>query len=410
MVLDDYHPDLIGFTATTVKIKSVFKLAAIAKEKNPAIYTVLGGHHSQLFAREILDQNRDIDFIVLGEGEVTFQALLQTLSAHDLNGLETIAGLCFRKGTSVVLNKTRNFIENLDGLPWPAPCYYFENNVYHKLPINAIMASRGCPFACHYCATNSIWQRKVRMRSPVNVLNEIKSIIAEQKERYFSFYDDCFTLNKKWLNEFCDLLVSQHVRINWQCITSANLLDEDIFKKIVRAGCVKINVAIESGSERILKIANKNLDLSVIKGVFKLAKKFGISTAAYIMLGFPGETEEDIRLTQKIMREVRPHWVYCNVLMPLPGTVFYDHCVADRLIDPNSAWAGDSVRNIIANYTRNLPDKQFYELVDETFGISYTINTHFWNLVRRAPIAAYFKNPTRFLRDVKRTLEYMKWK
>lgn len=408
-ILLNYKPDIVGISTLSVKVKSAFKLAEIVKKVNKNIITVFGGHHSQIFVKEILEKVADIDFIVLKEGEGTMLELANELQKKSSARFDNIAGLAYRDNKeNIIFTEPRPLIEELDNLPYPSPCYYYSKGKFIKLPIPSVMASRGCPYNCNYCASNNMWGRRVRFRSPQDVISEIKYIIANQKERFLSFYDDCFTLNKKWLMEFCGLIIKEKLKINWQCITSINLVDEEVFKKIIQAGCVKVNIGIESGSERILKIANKNISLDVVRRIFKLAKKYKISTTAYIMLGFPTETEYDIRLTQKIIKEIKPNWVYCNVLIPLPGTAFYNWGVANKIIDPTNAWQGDTIKNIIMNITDTMPDEKFFQLVDETFLFCYKINSNLFNLLKRLPIKQYFINPFSVFSDMKRAIRYIK--
>jgi len=403
-----FRPQIVGISTISVKIRSVLKLSEIIKQIDSGISVVLGGHHSQIFAKELLDNASAVDFIVMGEGEETALELAEELGRGSKR-FDSIRGLAFREGSGKVkINEARPLIKDLDILPPPEHCHYYDRGRFIPVPKISIMSSRGCPYSCHYCATNNIWRMSVRWRSPENVAAEIKGILANQKEKYLSFYDDCFTLDKAWLLKFCEIIIKEKIRINWQCITSLNLMEEEIFSHIVKAGCIKVNFAIESGSQRILESANKRIRLDNVKKIFTLAKKYKISTAAYIMLGFPGETEEDIRLTQAIIREVKPNWVYCSILMPLPGTKYYEICLKDKLLDPESAWRGETLKRTIMNFTGTIGDQRFFELVDETFYFCYKINTNWINLIKRMPVRNYLVNPLNILKDVRRTFEYIK--
>lgn len=409
--IQDFNPRLVGLTTSTLKIKSVFKCLEIVKKVNPGIRLVLGGHHSQIYAREILQNVREVDYVVLGEGEETLLALVNELAKTTHPSLNSIDGLAYRdENANIILNKRRAFISNLDALPYCAPAEEYTSGKFVPLPMIAVMGSRGCPYDCNYCATNNMWQRRVRRRSAKNVAAEIESIIATQKERFISFYDDCFTLDKKWVLEFCDILIKEKIKISWQCITSVNLLDDVVLRKIIEAGCNKINIAIESGSSRILKSANKHIDLENIKKMFTMAKRYKISTTAYIMMGFPTETRQDILLTQKIIVETKPNWVYCNVLIPLPGTKFFTQCVEQKLIDPTLAWRGEGIDEIIKNYTGTMSDEEFFALVDETFQLCYKINSRMSNLLKRVSFRRYFSNPVSLLTDFKKARDYIKCK
>jgi len=408
-VLKLYKPNMVGISTSTIKVKSAFRLLEIIKRVDERIVTVLGGHHAQVFAKEILENVKELDFVILGEGEQTILELVNALERSPQADLHVIEGLVHKDNNcTVFFNSRRPLIDDLNTLPFPDHCYYYSGAKFVRIPIMAVMASRGCPYSCNYCSTNNIWQRRVRMRSPRTFVEEIKVSIKNQKERFLSFYDDCFTLNKKWLLEFCDIMIKEKVQINWQCITGVNLLEEAVFRKIVQAGCRKINLGIESGSERILKLANKNIDLDTVRSIFRLAKKYNISTAAYIMIGFPTETEYDIRLTQRIIKEIHPNWVYCNVLIPLPGTPFYDLCLGLKLLDSAKAWRGDTVKNIVMNFTNVMSDDEFLRLVDETFTICYRINRNIVNLIKRTPLKQYMVTPSLIFSDLKRTVQYIR--
>jgi radical SAM superfamily enzyme YgiQ (UPF0313 family) len=404
----DYKPRLVAISMTSVKAKSAFKLANIIKSIDSSITVVLGGHHPQIFAEDILRNVKQADFIVLNEGEQTLLELANELEKNNRR-LNDIRGLVFRNGSGdIVFNRPRPLINDLDTLPLPDYCYYYDHGKFIRLPKAAIITSRGCPYQCSYCATNNIWQRKVRRRSPGNVIEEIKTILSQQKEKFLTIYDDCFTQDKRWIAEFCQAIIDQKIKFNWQCITDVNLLEEEIFRKIVQAGCVKINIGVESGSKRILEHANKNINLENVKRIFRLAKKYRISATAYIMVGFPTESKDDILLTQQFIKEIRPDWVYCNVLIPLPGTGYYDWCQARHLMETESAWRGDTIKNIIMNFTGNLTDQEFFKLIDQTFRLCYKINTNIINLIKRAPLKSYIFNPGSALSDIKHALQYIK--
>jgi anaerobic magnesium-protoporphyrin IX monomethyl ester cyclase len=412
-------PDVVGISSITIKMPSVIRLANIVKECNPEALVVVGGHHAQLFPKEILQNINAIDLIVKGEGEETFLEIVEirnnipSLSKFLSNkSLSFISGIYFRdENGNISETEERLLIDNLDDLPYPENAIYIKSNQHSQVtPINYIISSRGCPFNCKYCATNNIWKRKIRYRSVNNVIAEIQMRINNQNDYYFYFYDDCFTLNRQWLKEFSQMLIINKLKINWSCITSPSLVDEEIFKDIVEAGCKKINIAIESGSERILRHCNKNINLDYVRTVFHLAKKYNLSTTAYIMLGFPTETEEDIRKTQSIIRELKPNWVYANVLIPLPGTDYFNWVVKNKLIDLEKAWSGRYLPHLQMNYTGTIKDDRFNQLVDETYDICFKINRSVSNIIKRLPIRHYLKNPIEIITDCRKFVNWRKKK
>jgi anaerobic magnesium-protoporphyrin IX monomethyl ester cyclase len=411
--------DVVGISSITMKMPSVIQLANIVKECNPDTMVVVGGHHAQLFPKEILQNISAIDLIVKGEGELTFlqivearnnmPSLSQFLSSKSLS---LIPGIYFKdENDNITETEERLLIDNLDDLPYPESAIYIKNNQHTQVaPINFILSSRGCPFNCKYCSTNNIWKRTTRFRSVHNVISEIQMRIRQQNDYYYYFYDDCFTLNRQWLKEFTQTLIKNKIKINWSCITSPSLVDEEIFKNIAEAGCKKINIAIESGSERILRHCNKNISLDYVRTVFHLAKKYNLSTTAYIMIGFPTETEEDIRKTQSIIRELKPNWVYANVLIPLPGTDYFNWVVQNKVIDLGKAWSGRYLPHLQMNYTGTIKDDRFNQLVDETFDICFKVNRGISNVMKRLPIRQYLKNPNKIIADFRKFINWRKIK
>lgn len=409
-------PEIVGISCVTVKMKSVLKVARIIKNYSLDIKVVLGGHHSQIYAKDILNNCLDVDFIIKGEGEESLVELADLLEKQKLkNGsnleesLKNIDGLVFRDDLGKACeNRPRSFISNLDSLPYAESAKYYKNERLINLPLSSIMTSRGCPYQCSYCATNQIWQRNIRRRSVENVINEIEYRISEQNIREFNFLDDCFTMNKNWILEFCNLILRKNISINWSCISSISFIDETLFGLIVRAGCNKINLGIESGSERILELCNKHLNLNHARKIFDYARKYRISTTAYFMMGFPTETKDDIKKTQELICELKPNWVYMNIWIPLPGTTFFDWAVKKGLIDVKSAWSGDIYESLQFNYTNMISDEALNQLVDEAYELCYKINKKMVNILKRIPFKAYIKKPHKAILDMKKFADWVR--
>ena len=408
----EISPQVVGISCVTVKMKSALMMAKIIKEVNPDIKVILGGHHAMLYAEEILRYCTNIDIIALGEFDY---GLVEVVNALEKNSgtlyekLCNIPGLCLRNQQDTIISTgVRELISSLDTLPFPESACYYQNSDIRVLPLTSMIASRGCPYQCTYCATTNLWGRGVRWRSPENFFNEIKYRIRTYNMRNFNFFDDCFTLNKEWVVELCDRIIKDKVSINWSCISSINLIDESLFKKIVEAGCIKINLGVESGSERIARLAKRTVKMEKIRQVFNYAKKYNISTAAYFMIGFPTETVQDIRETQRFIGELSPNWAYVNVLIPLPGTEMFRMCVDTGLIDKKMAWCGDLYRGLQTNYTGVINDSKFNELVDETFTLGFRNNKRISNLFRRVPIRQYTAKPAKIYSDTKKLISWMR--
>jgi len=410
-------PEIVGISCVTVKMKSVLKITRIVKNYSPGTKVILGGHHSQIYANEILNNCADVDFVIKGEAEQTLLEVADALEkeksgitgSYPEKSLRDIDGLVFRDSSGRVCeNKPRALISDLDCLPNAESAKYYKNNELINLSLSSIMTSRGCPYQCSFCATNQIWHRKVRRRSVSNVIDELEYRIERDNIHEFNFLDDCFTINKDWITELCESLLSKNLSINFSCISSINFIDENLFKLIVRAGCNKINLGIESGSERILKLCNKKVDLNDAKKIFEYTRKYRISTTAYFMMGFPTETEEDIRKTQQCIHQLKPNWVYMNILIPLPGTKLFDWAVNEGLIDTRSAWSGDMYKNLQFNYTNTIDNELFNKLVDENYELCYKINKRIRNVLKRIPLKAYVKKPHKAVLDMKKFADWVR--
>jgi len=407
-----YSPNIIGISCITLKMKSVLMMARIIKEIDSEILIILGGHHATVYAEEILKKDNNIDIIALGEFDFGIVEVVNAIAKGNgslYEKLRNVPGLCIRNHENRIIKTENNkYIENLDEIPFPESAYYIEKSCVKNLPLTSMMASRGCPYKCGYCATTNIWGRKVRRRSPENVIKEIKYKIKTYNVHFINFYDDCFTTDKSWIIELCERITKDKIAINWACISSVNLVDEVIFNKIVQAGCIKINLGVETGSDRISKLIRRTVKKETIRQVFGYAKKYRVSTAAYFMIGFPTETLEEIRETQRFIYELSPNWVYVNVLIPLPGTEIFRICVDEDLIDEKEAWCGELYKDLQTNYTGTMSDNKFNELVDETFALCFKINKRPLNLFRRLPIREYIGNPARIFADSRKLISWKK--
>ena len=191
---------------------------------------------------------------------------------------------------------------------------------YTSEDMGLIMTSRGCPYGCTYCSTDT---RRVSYRSIDNVLKEIRLVKEKYGTSQFSFKDDSFTVNRKRVEDLCDRLIKEKFNINWECNTRVNLINDDLLLKMKRAGCNSIKVGIESGSERVLKEMNKGITHDQVRNAAKLFRKVGIHWTGYFMMGVPGETVEDVYKTLDFMYEVKPDFASIGVYEPFPGTPMF---------------------------------------------------------------------------------------
>lgn len=409
-VLEDYKPDLVGITAMTTKFGSVLKTAEVVKKHNPRCKVVVGGSHPTFLPEQTL-KSKDIDMIVRGEGERTFLELIKSIENN--SDLKAVQGISFKRDGSIIHNQSREFIENLDQIPFPARGLLMNQKSYTSEDVGVIMTSRGCPFHCSYCC--HMWQKKVRNRSIDNVIKEIKEVKQQYGTRQFEFKDDTFTLNRKRIIQLCEELISEKLKVNWGCTTRANLIDEELIKKMKKAGCNIIKLGIETGSEKILKDTKKGVTFEQMREAAKLLNKHNLFWSGYFMVGIPTETEEDIRKTCEFMEELNPHYAGLGVYNPFPKTELFEQGVRMGLLQPEvnldhffNTNAKDYFFVDPSKRVAGIDKREFDRLVTFLMTEFHKHNTKLSNIIRRgwARRLTYYKEPKLMLSDIKKALRW----
>lgn len=269
------------------------------------------------------------DFVLTGEAEHTLLELVQTLSSGG-EGLEKIAGLVYRESGGVVKTQKRSVIKELDSLPLPAwdiidmepyRVMWMKNAGYFSLNI---ATTRGCPYKCNWCA-KPIYGNRYNVRSPENVVAEIKLLQEQISFEHIWFCDDIFGLKPGWVQEFSRQLSKEDINIRFKIQSRADLLlQEDYVSSLAAAGCEKVWMGAESGSQKILDAMDKGITVGQIREAVYLLKKHRVKPCFFIQFGYLDETEEDIEATIQLIEELLPHEIGISVSYPLPGTKFYE--------------------------------------------------------------------------------------
>lgn len=332
-------PDVVGFQIFSHDLRSLEKSLEIIKKYNPKITVVAGGPHPSGLPEETLRDFPKLDFAFKGESEIGFPYLLKRINKKKSfnNSLGKIPGLIWRKNLNKIVVNQQIFPKNLNKLGFPAwdllkPQEYPDapQGIFFKnLPIASIMATRGCPFECTYCAGKTVTGKKIRTRSINNVISEIELLYREYGIREIHILDDEFTINKKYVREFCKKLLSKDFKISWCCPNGVRLdtLDLNTLRLMKKSGCYYITVGIESGSDKILSLMKKGLSIKVIKKQVQLIKKSGLDANGFFILGYPDETEKDIKKTIRFAKNLGLKRVIFSNLLPLPGTEVYKNLI-----------------------------------------------------------------------------------
>ncbi|OGW46083.1 MAG: hypothetical protein A2Y66_00525 [Nitrospirae bacterium RBG_13_41_22] len=325
--IKDFSPDFIGISSTTVAFHRALGVAGIIKKRFPHTPIILGGPHITSNVEHAMSFE-DFDYGVIGEGEITALDLLNALSKK--KSVKDIPGIAYRdENRKVIMTPKRDFITNLDMLPFPAydliqdiKLYTPPPSNYKTLPVINIITSRGCPNQCTFCDRN-IFGQKYRERSAENVFEEIKYLWKTYHIREVAFVDDTFLINKRRIHRLFELLNREGLHFPWTCMARINNVNFEFLQFLKKNGCWNIAFGIESGDEDILKVIKKNISLSNVKQVIDWCDKLKIKTKGFFIVGHPLETIETIDKTITFACSLKLDAVVVTVNTPIPGSQQY---------------------------------------------------------------------------------------
>jgi anaerobic magnesium-protoporphyrin IX monomethyl ester cyclase len=320
------HPDVVGFSCTTSSFLEGYAIAERVKEQRPGIRIVFGGAHACTSGPSLLDSFPAVDFLVIGEGEVTFAELVSS----GFRNVAAIPGIGFRRDGLGELSSVRENIPDLDALPFPAyhllPDFPRRSNLplfsYPKAPNTSIISSRGCPYQCSYC-DRSVFSRGFRFNSPEYIVEHLRYLEKDFGIRHVFFYDDLFTFDRSRVERFCTLMEEKRVRVSYNCIARLEHVDEELLSLLKRSGCWQVNFGIESGDPDILSKHRKLYELDQVGKKLKMVKDAGMRVKGLFMMGFPGESEESIQRTIRYALSLPLDEINVTKFTPFPGAPIY---------------------------------------------------------------------------------------
>jgi radical SAM superfamily enzyme YgiQ (UPF0313 family) len=326
--LEEFRPDFLLISTTTPTINLDLKACSAAKRALPGVRTVAKGAHFLRFNAEVLDEHPDLDFIIRGEPEITLRELVTGRRAED------IPGLTWRGPSRAVNNPPRPFLEDLDSLPFPAR--HLVDNARYVRPDNGrvqgiIKVARGCPFNCFFCLATPVSGRKVRKRSPKNILDEVRLCIEKYGMRDFIFWSDIFNLDRQWVMELCEEILRSGLEFTWATNTRTDTIDLEMALLLKKAGCTLLSIGIESGSQEVLLKMGKKTDLDGIRETFRILRKAGLRTFAYYIIGLPWDTRETVEETIRLAIELDSDYANFFTATAFPGTRFFEYALENGL-------------------------------------------------------------------------------
>ena len=321
-------PRCVGITAVTLDIYSAAQLADKIKQRDEEIITILGGVHLTAVPGETMERFPQFDIGVIGEGEATLVEIIKTLDGS--TDLKSVNGLVCRLDGEIIFTPPRKKDYNLDSYPPPAwdlipgfpQNYPVPPYSTYKSPSCSLVTSRGCGRRCTFCLQGTMG-RPLRFHSAEYVLNIIKHLYHHHGIRDLRFVDDQFLANKDRTEKICTMLIEENLDLTFSCLTRIDTIDSQLLRLLKRAGCRQMNFGIESGSQRILDLVKKDIRLEDVFQAVKWAKKEGIRTLGYFMIGFPTETEDTIRESIAFAKKLLLDDISVFFLTPFPGTELY---------------------------------------------------------------------------------------
>ncbi len=335
------NPRVIGIYSMLSMVNPALKLAETLREN--AELLVAGGPMPSAYPQRFLGI---FDVVVQGEGEETMLELMEYLEGKrklsDIKGIYAAGRVVKKVKESEAVNGgylftgQRPLIKNLDTLPFPARDLYDNENYktyYRKnfgFTMTSMVASRGCPFSCGFCWRPD-YGRIYRVRSPVNIVDEMEEIRHRFGYERIWFADELFIANKKHTMELCKEILERGLDVEWECLARADLIDEQLARIMRKAGCYKIIFGLESGDDRTLRLMNKQLRVEQSKRAVETVKKAGIQAGAFFILGYPGENNETMLNTIRFASSLPLDYFSMTIPYPLPGTDLYER-VKDRML------------------------------------------------------------------------------
>ena len=370
-VIRIFSPDIVGVSNLfSRQAKNAEKLYEIAKKVDPRITVIAGGAHPTVVP-EIVMKDKNVDYVILGEGEQTLIALVEHLEGK--RRIEECDGIAFRDGDTVKIIPKTYFIRDLDAIPFPAR-HLLNMDKYaglsdshgtrkHKI-FSPIVTSRGCPAGCTFCTAHQVWGREYRKRSPENVIEEMRELKTRYGVKELMIEDDNVTLDVNRAEKLFDLMISEKLGFEWDTPNgvAAFALNERLIEKMKKAGCYRINIAVESGNKDVLKnIIKKPLDLDKVRSIVKFARKIDLHISIYLIIGMPGETLEQMRESYRFVKNLGIYDAFVSIATPYPGSALYDLCVKKGYIQQENLfdklyitscsisteeWTGEDVRKV----------------------------------------------------------------
>jgi len=329
-IINERQPDIVGITTTTFTLIDVLLVAQIVKKIDASIYVCLGGPHVDIYPIETM-RLPNVDFAIRGEGEMAFLDLVNALESGQ--SLRSVKNLVFKEDGKVIINRRRPRITDLDSLPFPAreltPWQKYSSVLSSHRPITHLLTQKGCPYNCIFCYRHA--GKRLYQRSPKSIVDEM-----EQCQRLgikeIMIVDDTFTVPPRRVLDICSEILARGLRIAWDARARVDNLTEELIVIMKEAGCQKLYIGVEAGTNKSLRTLRKNITLEQIRRAFKITRRVGMTTVGYFMIASPGETKEDVLRTIEFACELEPDYAEFTRTTLFPATEMYTLALKSGLL------------------------------------------------------------------------------
>ena len=375
-----YRPRLIGIYVNLMTKLNVLETIRFVKEHLTETTIILGGPEVRYSAENFLRYGAD--YIVIGEGEETMTELVNSLilvpadidddspGQADSTSRKSIAGIAFLDNDNFVQNPERQKIKDLNDLSIPnrkkinLRQYLDAWKTFHGKNALSVSTMRGCPYTCKWCS-RAVYGLSYRRRNPDKVVEELVQIKKEYNPDSLWFVDDVFTISHKWLTSLRDELRKHNLLIPYECITRADRLNEEVILMLKETGCFRVWIGAESGSQKVIDLMDRRVDVNQVREMIQLTRKHGIEAGTFIMLGYPGETEEDIEETIRHLKKSNPDYFTITVAYPIKGTELYQEIEAVQTTNLDWSTSTDRQVDFKRTYSRKYYDYAVKRVINE---------------------------------------------
>jgi len=338
-IIRGFRPSLVIVNTSTPSITSDLEVARLVKGIDEKIKTVFFGIHVTALPEEVFSENPDVELLARGEPEYTLKELALALAEE--RGLSGVKGLVRKEKNKIIYNETRPFIEDLDELPYPA--WDLVNIKNYRLPITGrpfllVLTGRGCPYPCTFCAAKVFYGIEPRLRSWQRITGEIKYVREKYGVNDFLFWSENAISDRRNMHDISTALAREVPGVKWVANGRVDMVDRELLGAMKKAGCWMIGYGVEAGTNRVLSLMKKRTTVKDIERAARLTREAGIEVTGHVIVGYPGETKEDILETGRLVKKLDFDYIQVYSSVPFPGSPLYEEAKGAGWINTDD-WA-----------------------------------------------------------------------